>query len=434
MIVVELAVVLVAVVVGARTGGIGIGYAGGAGVLVLGLLGVSPGTAPLDVIAIIMAVVSAIAAMQVAGGMDYLVHSADKVLRRRPEHVTFFAPLVTYSMSLMAGTGHTAFSTLPVIAAVAKENGVRPSRPLSIAVVASQVAITASPVSAAVIFMASVLEPLGVDYLQILAVTIPSTLGAVVVASFVTNRLGAELEDDPVYQERLAQGLVQPREQVDYVPVPGARRSVAVFCAGIVAVMAYATAISETFGLVSDPALGRTDAILVIMLTVAMVITLSCSVRTPEILQVSTFRSGMSACVCVLGVAWLGDTFVQHNIDAITDASAHVLAAQPWLLAVVLFFASALLYSQAATAKALVPAALALGVSPLTVVASFAAASALFVLPTYPTLLAAVELDDTGSTRIGRYVVDHPFLVPGTLTIVVAVALGFAVGSVVIPS
>ena len=432
MIVVELAVVLGAIVLGARLGGIGIGYAGGAGVLVLGLLGVSPGTAPFDVISIIMAVIAAIAAMQVAGGMDHLVHLADGLLRRRPQQITYYAPLVTYGMTLMAGTGHTAFSTLPVISEVAKENGVRPSRPLSIAVVASQVAITASPVSAAVIFMAAILDPFGVDYLQILAITIPSTLLAVVLASLVTNRLGKDLADDEEYQGRLARGEITFRARTEYVARPGAKRSVLVFLVGIVAVMAYATAISENVGLITNPALARNDAILVIMLTVATVITVTCGVSTPKILEMSTFRSGMSACVCVLGVAWLGDTFVQHNLETIQELSGDALDAQPWLLAVVLFFASALLYSQAATASALMPAALALGVSPLTAVASFAAVSALFILPTYPTLLAAVELDDTGSTKIGRYVFNHPFIVPGTLTIVLAVLLGFAFGSVVL--
>ena len=262
--------------------------------------------------------------------------------------------------------------------------------------------------------------------------SIPSTLLAVVLASLVTNRLGKDLDADEAYQQRLARGEIQFRERTEFVAAPGARRSVLVFLAGIVLVMGYATAVSENVGLISDPALPRNDAILVIMLTVATVITLTCKVSTAKILEMSTFRSGMSACVCVLGVAWLGDTFVQHNLEAIQSVAGDVLAAQPWMLAVVLFFASALLYSQAATAQALIPAALALGVSPLTAVASFAAVSALFVLPTYPTLLAAVELDDTGSTKIGRYVFNHPFIVPGTLTIALAVTFGFIIGGLLL--
>jgi Anaerobic C4-dicarboxylate transporter len=178
MVLVELLIVLLAIWLGARLGGIGIGFAGGLGVLVLTLFcGMKPGAIPFDVIEIIMAVIAAIAAMQIAGGLDYMVGLAERLLRRHPRYVTFLAPLVTYVMTLLAGTGHTAFSTLPVIAEVAKEQGVRPSRPLSIAVVASQIAITASPLSAAVVFFASILEPRGVSYLALLGVSIPATIG-----------------------------------------------------------------------------------------------------------------------------------------------------------------------------------------------------------------------------------------------------------------
>ncbi|MFO5546868.1 anaerobic C4-dicarboxylate transporter family protein, partial [Klebsiella pneumoniae] len=156
---------------------LGIGFAGGLGVLVLTLIfQIKPGAIPFDVIEIIMAVIAAIAAMQVAGGMDYLVSLAERMLRRHPKYITFLAPLVTWFMTVLAGTGHTAFSTLPVITEVAKEQGIRPSRPLSIAVVASQIAITASPISAAVVFFAGILEPLGVSYLTLLALLVGAAL------------------------------------------------------------------------------------------------------------------------------------------------------------------------------------------------------------------------------------------------------------------
>ncbi|MDU4093908.1 MAG: anaerobic C4-dicarboxylate transporter [Pantoea sp.] len=429
MVGVELVIVLLAIYLGARLGGIGIGFAGGLGVLVLALLcQMKPGAIPFDVIEIIMAVISAIAAMQVAGGMDYLVSLAERLLRKHPRYVTFLAPLVTYFMTLLAGTGHTAFSTLPVIAEVAKEQGVRPSRPLSIAVVASQIAITASPISAAVVYFAGILEPRGIGYLALLAVAIPSTMAAIFVAALVTNFLGKELQDDPVYQARLAKGEVTLRGSQQFVAKPGAKRSVLLFLIGIVAVMLYATAISDNVGLIQNPLLPRNEAIVVFMLTIATLICLSCKVDTGAILNASTFKSGMSACICVMGVAWLGDTFVKGHIDDIQTLAGELLNNYPWMLALVLFFASTLLYSQAATTKALMPAALMLGVSPVTAVASFAAVSALFVLPTYPTLLAAVEMDDTGSTRIGKFVFNHSFLIPGTLAIVLSVAFGFLFG------
>ncbi|WP_426767253.1 anaerobic C4-dicarboxylate transporter [Erwinia aphidicola] len=427
----ELIVVFLAIYLGSRLGGIGIGFAGGMGVLVLTLgFQITPGAIPFDVIEIIMGVIAAIAAMQVAGGMDYLVSLAERLLRKHPRYITFLAPLVTYFMTLLAGTGHTAFSTLPVIAEVAKEQGVRPSRPLSIAVVASQIAITASPISAAVVFMAGILEPRGISYLALLGVAIPSTMAAIFIAALFTNLLGKELKDDDVYQARLAKGEVTLRGASKFQEKPGAKRSVLLLLLGIVAVVLYATAISDAVGLIANPVLPRNEAIVVFMLTVAALICLTCKIDTGEILSASTFKSGMSACVCVLGVAWLGDTFVKAHIGEIQQVAGELLHDYPWMLAVILFFASTLLYSQAATTKALMPAALLLGVSPVTAVASFAAVSALFVLPTYPTLLAAVEMDDTGSTRIGRFVFNHSFLVPGTLAIILSVAFGFLLGGI----
>ena len=429
MILPELIIVLAAIYLGARLGGPGIGLAGGVGVLILTLgFQIKAGSIPFDVIEIIMAVIAAIAAMQVAGGMDYLVSIAERLLRKHPRYITFLAPLVTYFMTLLAGTGHTAFSTLPVIAEVAKEQGVRPSRPLSIAVIASQVAITASPLSAAVVFLSSILEPKGISYLGLLSVAIPSTMVAIFLTALVTNFLGKDLKDDEVYQQRLAKGEVVLRGTTVFEEKPGAKRSVLLFLFGILAVMLYATAISETVGLIANPVLPRNEAIVVFMLTTAALICLSCKVDTSRILSASTFKSGMSACLCVMGVAWLGDTFVKAHIGEIQQFAGQLLQDYPWMLAVILFFASTLLYSQAATAKALMPAALLLGVSPVTAVASFAAVSALFVLPTYPTLLAAVEMDDTGSTRIGKFVFNHSFIVPGTLAIVLSVAFGFIFG------
>ena len=433
--IIELLVVLFFIWLGARLGSIGIGLAGGFGVLVLGVVfGLKPGAIPTDVILIIMGVIAAIAAMQEAGGLDYLVQLAEKVLKSNPKYITFLAPVVTYTMALLAGTGQTAFMTLPVIAEVAKRAGIRPSRPLAIATVASQIAITASPISAAVVFFASELEKNGVDYVQLLLIAIPSTFIAVMLGAVITNYMGKELKDDPVYQERLAKGLVKESAETTERKLlqPGAKRSVLIFCIAIVCVVFYATAISPTVGLISKPVMARDHAIITFMLAAASLITLLCGVNAKNIINAATFKSGMSACICVLGVAWLGTTFVAAHIEEINLLAGALLAAKPWMLAVVLFFAAMLLYSQAATTKAMMPVALALGVSPGAAIAAFAAVSALFVLPTYPTLLAAVEFDDTGSTRIGKYVFDHPFLIPGVMTIFFSVVLGYAFAAVIL--
>ena len=435
MIAVELFIVLLFIFLGARIGGIGIGFAGGAGVIALSLiLGVptSQSFIPIDVILIIMSVITAIAAMQVAGGMDWLVQIAENFLRRHPERITFYAPIVTFLMTLMAGTGHTAFSTLPVIAEVAKGQGVRPSRPLSIAVVASQIAITASPISAAVVAFSAMLAPFGVDYLTLLMVCIPTTFIACMVGAVVANYMGSELKDDPVYQERLEKGLIKLATDEKREILPTAKKATYIFLAAIGFVVCYAAAISSSVGLIENPALGRNEAIMSVMLAAAAAIVMFTKIDAAKISSAPTFRSGMTACVCVLGVAWLGSTFVNAHVAEIKDVAGALLADYPWMLALVLFFASMLLYSQGATTVALMPAALAIGVAPLTAVASFAAVSALFVLPTYPTLLAAVEMDDTGSTRIGNLVFNHPFFIPGVVTISTAVALGFAFGGLFI--
>ena len=433
MIILELVIVLGAIFIGARMGSIAIGYAGGLGVLILTLgFGLHPGNIPIDVILIIMSVIAAVAAMQVAGGLDYIVYLGEKVLRKHPERITFLAPVVTYFMTLFAGTGHTAYSTMPVIVEISKEQGIRPSRPLAIAVVASQVAITASPISAAVVIMSSYLQPKGIGYLKLLAVAIPSTFIACMVGAFVSNFLGKDLKDDPVYQERLKKGLIKLRGESKYNIQPHAKLSVLIFLISIILIVIYATITSDTVKLIKNPVLNTPQAIMLFMLSSALVIAALTKIDITKITSASTFRAGMSAAICVLGVAWLGDTFITNHMNDIREFASAVLMKKPWLLSVTLFFGSMLLYSQAVTTRTLIPSALALGVSPIAALASFSAVSALFVLPTYPTLVAAVEMDDTGSTRIGKYVFNHPFLIPGVVTLIVSVTLGFLIGHFVI--
>lgn len=432
MIIVQFVVLLAFVAVGARIGGIAIGLAGGAGVVVLGLLGldVDPATqVPWTVLGIIMCV---IAAMQAAGGLDYLVWLTERILRSRPRNITFLAPLVTWLMTIFAGTGQVAFSTLPVIAEVAKDTGVRPSRPLSIAVVASQMAIVASPISAAVVFMAGVVDPLGVSFAGLLGLTMTSTFVGCLVGAVVASRLGAELEDDPVYRERLAQGLVRRREHPPeraIAPHPAAVRSVVIFGAALLLAVAYAI-LADT--VLTDPTIDLNGAIMGVMLLAGLLIVVLCKVDPGAILGQQTFRSGMSAAVCIVGVAWLGKVFIDGHTDAIVELGGDLIARQPWTLALVLLIASALLYSQGATTTALMPVAAQMGVAASTMVAAFPAVTGLFLLPTYTTVVAAIELDDTGTTRIGRYLFNHSFMVPGLVSVGVALLVGFGLGSVIL--
>ena len=436
MLILQIIVLLGAIFLGVRLGGIGIGYAGGAGVLILGLfLGMKPGNIPWDVILIIASVISAISAMQLAGGLDYLVRIAERILRANPKYINYLAPVVTYVLTIFAGTGHTAFSMIPVIVEVSKEQHIRPCVPLSIAVVASQIAITASPVSAAVMYMSGVLEGFGWSYPALLGIWIVTTfVGCMLTAFIMTLISNMDLDSDPVYMERLAKGLVnQAATKTTETPLkPYAKLSVLIFLIGVIAVVLYASAISPAVGLIENVVVGRDAAIMSLMLLVGMFTTILCKIEIGRIADTSVFKSGMVAIVCVLGVAWLGDTFVSGHANEIKEFAATTVAAYPALLAVIFFFAAMLLYSQAATAKAITPAVVAaLGITAANpgdsymLVATFAAVSALFVLPTYPTLLGAVQMDYTGTTRIGKWVFNHSFFIPGVLAIVLSVALGF---------
>ncbi|MDE7316401.1 MAG: anaerobic C4-dicarboxylate transporter [Helicobacter sp.] len=479
----QIIVLFGAIFLGIRLGGMAIGYTGGLGVVVLCLaLGMKPGDIPWDVILIIMAVIAAITAMQVAGGLDYMVQVAERILRKNPKHINYLAPTVTYTLTLLAGTGHTAFSMIPVIVEVAKEQNIKPSAPLSIAVVASQIAITASPVSAAVVFMSGVLEDFGWSYPTLLLVWILTTYTSCMLTAFIVSKFfPLELDKDPVYQERLKAGAIVSHNEETRKELPkGAKLSVLIFLIGVLCVVFYATSISDmvrkpmldyvnsfipqttiTSGESAgggvengddsavvalakfvrsyiDPVrLPRDSAIMSFMLAIATMIVIFCKIDTSKLLNTSTFKSGMTACICVMGVAWLGNTFVGGYKDEIGELARKFVGDYPALLAVALFFASTLLYSQAATAKAIMPVVItALGISATSpessyiLVASFAAVSALFVLPTYPTLLGAVQMDYTGSTRIGKYIFNHSFFLPGLINIILAVALGFVVAPV----
>lgn len=435
MLILQIIVLLGAIFLGVRLGGIGIGYAGGLGVLVLGIcLGMKPGSIPWDVILIIASVIAAISAMQLAGGLDYLVQIAERILRSNPKNINYLAPTVTYVLTIFAGTGHTAFSMIPVIVEVAKEQHIKPVVPLSIAVVASQIAITASPVSAAVIYMSGVLEPLGWSYPALLGIWLITTFAGCMVTAFIMTLISdMKLENDPVYRERLAAGLIEaPKGEIVKELKPFAKRSVGIFLLGVIAVVLYASAISPAVGLIKPVIVPRDAAIMSIMLAIGTIITMTCKIQIANVASTSVFKSGMVACVCVLGVAWLGDTFVSGHVAEIKALAASSVSQYPALLAVVFFLAAMLLYSQAATAKAITPSIIAaLGITAANpgdsymLVACFAAVSALFVLPTYPTLLGAVQMDDTGTTRIGKYVFNHAFFIPGVLAIVFSVAFGF---------
>lgn len=422
----QLIFVLAAIVAGARLGGIGLGVTGGAATAVLVFLfGLEPTSPPIDVMLMIAAVIAAASAMQAAGGRDYLVRVAERLLRRHPEHVTILSPLVTYAFTFVAGTGHVAYSVLPVIAEVARETRIRPERPLGIAVIASQQAITASPISAATVALLGLLAGAGVSLFDIMKIAVPATLGGVLAGAFFSRRVGKELMDDPEYQRRVREGMIKENDRSynrEASPLR-ARLSVAIFVATTLLIVLFGSfgSLRPHFG--GEP-LGMPAIIEMLMLASAAVIMLLCRIDGISPTRGSVFIAGMQAVIAIFGIAWLGDTFINGNMTELTGSVKELVTGMPWLFCVALFVMSILLYSQAATVRAVMPLGVALGLSPWLLIALYPAVNGYFFIPNYPTVVAAINFDSTGTTRIGRYVLNHSFMMPGMVSTVVAVGIG----------
>jgi anaerobic C4-dicarboxylate transporter DcuA len=437
----EFLVLIGALLMGARAGGVALGLWGAVGMLVLAVgFGVPPGAIPGEVILIVLTVIMAASAMEVAGGVDFLVRVAERLIRKNPKQVTIVAPLVTYAFTFASGTGHIVYPLLPVIYEVAHESGIRPERPMAIATIASQQAITASPVSAATAAMIGMLAAHHYGLVQILLICVPSTLLAVIIAAFVQLKVGKELKDDPEYQRRLKAGELEPPKrqggQANVSAKPstaGAKASTLIFFGGVaLVVLAGIFPILRTVpGKTGEPVIvGMPVAIAVVMLAVAAVILTVTRAPVAEVPRCKTCQSGVTAIIGILGLAWLGDTFIAANEEAIIGGLSNMAKAAPWTFAIGLFIASMLLYSQAATARALIPLGLSLGIPAASLIGMFPAVNGYFFIPNYGTLIAAMQFDRSGTTRIGKYLLNHSFMLPGLITTGGGVAIGLCIAKV----
>ncbi len=426
----QLLFVLLAIIVGARVGGIGLGVFGGLGLAVLTFVfGLEPTTPPIDVMLMIVAVIAAAGCMQAAGGLDLMVKWAEKILRRHPQRITLLSPLVTYLFTFFAGTGHVAYSVLPVIAEVARETGIRPERPMGIAVIASQQAITASPISAATVALLSMLAGYDITLFDILKISIPCTLVGVLAGAIYSMRVGKELKDDPVYQARLKSGELSGANYCTAeVANPGkALTSVLLFLGATVGIVLFGSidSLRPSFQTSEGVVVMQMAHIIeVLMLSVAALILLLTGTSGMKAAKSSVFNAGMQAVVAIFGIAWMGDTFISGNIAVIKENIFGLVTDMPWLFGIALFVMSILLFSQAATIRALLPLGMALGISPYMLIALFPAVNGYFFIPNYPTVVAAINFDTTGTTRIGKYVLNHSFMMPGLISTIVAVGLG----------
>ena len=439
----ELLVVLACIFVGARLSGIGLGTVAGLGLVVLVFIfGLPPGMPPRTVLGMILCVVTAAATMQAAGGLDYLVVIADRALRLWPAGITIVAPIVAYLFTLAAGTGHIVYALLPVIAEVSRSAGVRPERPLSISVIASQQAITASPISAATVALLGLLGPSGVQLYQILLICIPSTLLGSLLGALAVMWKGPELKDDPDYQERLAKGLIAAPASttaLEGASLMRARGSVIVFmlAAVLVVVLGLFPLLRPDYTVVSRgqesiEILDMAPAIMMLMLAAAGINMLFFKASAAATVKGSIMNAGMVALISIAGLGWLGSSFFEGNRQFIIAGISGVVQQHPWVFAIGLFALSILLSSQAATVVTLMPVGVALGLGSPALIAMFPAVNGYFFLPTYATLLAAISFDQTGTTKIGKYVLNHSFMLPGMVATVSSVLIGFVLAKLVI--
>ena len=439
LIYVQFLVVLFAIFIGARVGGIGLGVFGmiGLGILVFGF-GLKIGKPPVDVMLMIVAVITAAAALQGAGGLDYLVKIAEKILRRNPAMITIVAPIVCYIFTLFSGTGHIAYSLLPIISEIAIESKIRPERPLSISVIASQQAITASPISAATsaLLTAELLGGKGIELSDILIIAIPATLLGVIVGAIVMSFVGIDLEKDSRYQEFLKKQ--QDKKITAEVSTSeinsGAKTAVVLFLLGVLGIVVFGSVPSLRPSFVQEDGsvsvLGMAEVIEIIMMSVGGLILVFSKTDVTKVVKGSVFIAGMQAVIAIFGIAWLGDTFFQGNIDFFKTNIEHIVKEYPFLFAGALFIMSIFLFSQAATVRTLYPLGITLGIPPMMLVMMFPAVNGYFVIPNYPTLVAAINFDRTGTTRIGKYVLNHSFQIPGFVATIVALAVGYLLISI----
>lgn len=487
----EIAVVLGAIVLGARIGGAGLGTMAALGLAVLVFLfGLPPSSPPGTVIAIVVAVVTAAATMQAAGGMDLLVSLAERALRANPKWITFAGPAIAYVFTFCSGTGHVAYAILPVIAEVARKAGIRPERPMSISVIASQQAITASPLSAATAGLIALLaaakmqiDGKTVELWHILVICVPSTFIGCMIGATVMCFVGKDLADDPEYQERLAKGLVaEPRVATTMSPEAKRRAtgSVAIFLAAAATIVVFGMvqslrptyqevakppstvsvaeiekavenlldaelreesvpriALAERLDRLADrPAEMREVSvqlptlIQIIMYCAAGLMMLFCGAKPGKAVVTPVASAGVVAVVSIAGLGWLGNCFFDGNREQIVGALSDTIRAYPWVFAIGLFALSVVLFSQASTVAALVPVGIALGIPAASLIAMFPAVNGYFFLPTYGTIVAAIAFDQTGTTRIGRFVLVHSFMLPGLVSTLSAIGIGLLISSI----
>lgn len=431
--------------VGSRFGGVGLGVVSGIGLVIEVFIFRMPvGKAPVDVMLIILAVVTCASVLEAAGGLKFMLQIAERVLRNNPKRVTILAPIVTYIMTLMLGTGHAVYSIMPIIGDVALKNKIRPERPMAVASISSQLALTASPVSAVLVYyLGQIIKLPGFEHISlidIMLVTLPATFIGTILMALYSLKRGKELEDDPEYQRRLQDPMWRDRilnttnTLLNETLPPAAKYSVYLFLLSLVLIVAIALLPEiRTIG-VGEKIKPISMGIIIQMMMLAFggVILLACKVNPQIVPNGVVFKSGMVAAIAIFGIAWMSDTYFQYAMPEFKAAVTAMVEHYPWTFAFALFAVSVVINSQAATAVMMLPVGIGLGLEPALLIGLMPATYAYFFIPNYPSDIATVNFDVTGTTKIGKYYFNHSFMLPGLIGVVSACFIGIGIAELLI--
>ncbi|TFH89468.1 anaerobic C4-dicarboxylate transporter [Vibrio ouci] len=437
---VHMLLLLTVIFIGIRHGGIAFGLLGGLGVSVLTFVfGIAPGSPPISVMLIILAVVAASATLEATGGLKLLVKFAERLLRKHPSQIVFLGPLCTYSLTVLVGTGHSVYPLLPVIYDVAYKKGIRPERPMAMATVASQMGITASPIAAAaaVVMATAADNSLDIGLVNVLLVTIPATLIGVLVGCLWSLKRGKELHQDPAFIERCqdpefkAQLVDATSDDEDDQAHEGmAKKGLTIFLAGIATVI-FVAMFGKDLGLLPD-GVKMSVAIQFLMLSVGALILLTTKVEPKKIVHSNVFIAGMTAVIIIFGIAWMSDTIIGFHKPYLISLVSDIVAAHPWTFAIAMFVVSVFLKSQAAVLTIMLPLGFAMGIPAPVLIGVLPACYAYFFFPFYPSDLAAITFDRSGTTQIGKYVLNHSFLLPGFIGVISATTVGYVLSTMLV--
>ncbi|SEK66427.1 anaerobic C4-dicarboxylate transporter [Rhodococcus maanshanensis] len=438
----ELIVVLGAIVMGTRSSGVALGLWGGAGVAVLVFVfREDVGSPPVDALLIILSVVLASSMMQAAGGIDWMVTIAAKLISKRPKQITLIAPLVSFLFAVGAGTSNILYPLLPVIYDASYRNGVRPSRPLSLSVVATGVALACSPVSAAMAAMVTLtdVEPYNFELIDIIKITLPAAIVGIVLSSMVVNRLGKNIADDPEIQARIASGeLLAPSAAsangpgaVELKSTTQGRNAAIIFLLGVAAIVIFGLFKQIRPEAADGSPMGMTPIIEMMMFLVGTLILLVCRPNVADVPGSTVFKAGMVSAIALFGLAWLTDTFISAHQELITNTVGDWVDAAPWIFALGVFLVCVLTTSQSTATRTIVPIGLAAGLAPGLLTGMWAGAFAgIYLLPTNGSQIAAANFDESGSTKLGTKLVDHSFFIPTIVLAITTIAAGMVFGIV----